>query len=129
MNQFQLLDSVKLNEPIPLSEGGIAEVGTPGAIVEVFNEGEAYMVELFGAWMKIDSDGRFIPATPNEEGAFMQTLGVEVVSPQQLRLVKPIQENIGTRAKLLALLETLPESLLAEVQDFAEFLAHKQQRS
>lgn len=129
MTQFQLFDSVKLKEAIPLTEGGTAEANTPGAVVEVFNQGEAYMVELFGAWVKTTSDGHFIPAHPNEEGAFMETLGVETVSPQQLRLVKPAQETVGARAKLLAILETLPETLLAEVQDFAEFLQHKQQRS
>jgi hypothetical protein len=47
MSQFQLFDSVKLKASIPLTEGGTAEMDTPGAVVEVFNQGEAYMVELF----------------------------------------------------------------------------------
>lgn len=45
---LNLFDTVRLTEAIPLIDGGIAEVGTVGAIVEVFNEGEAYLVELFG---------------------------------------------------------------------------------
>jgi len=129
MTQFQLFDSVKLKEAIPLTEGGTAAVDTPGTVVEVFNQGEAYMVELFGAWVKMTSDGCFMPAHPNEDGAFMETVGVETVSPQQLRLVKPAQETVGVRARLLAILETLPDPLLAEVQDFAEFLQQKQQHS
>jgi len=129
MSQFEMFDSVKLKESIPLGEGGTAEANTPGAVVEVFNQGEAYIVELFGAWVKIAPDGGLIPANPNEEGAFMETVGVETVSPQQLRLVKPAKETVGARAKLLTILETLPEALLAEVQDFAEFLQHKQRRS
>lgn len=128
MTQFQLFDSVKLKEAIPLTEGGTAAADTPGAVVEVFNQGEAYMVELFGAWVKSTADGHFIPANTNEDGAFMETLGVETLAPQQLRLVKPAQETVGAKARLLALLETLPETLLIEVQDFAEFLQHKQQR-
>lgn len=129
MSQFQLFDAVKLNESIPLSEGGTVEANTPGAVVEVLNQGEAYMVELFGSWVKVAPDGGLLQANPNEAGAFMETVGVETVFSQQLRLVKPAQETVGARAKLLATLETLPETLLAEVQDFAEFLQYKQRRS
>jgi hypothetical protein len=128
VTQFQLFDAVKLKEPIPLTEGGIAAVDTPGAIVEVFNQGEAYMVELFGEWVKTDAEGQFIPATLYEPGSFMETIGIETVTPQQLRLVKPAKETVGARGSLLAVLETLPESLLEEVQQFAEFLQYRQQR-
>ena len=44
---FQLFDAIKLTEEIPLADGGNAAVGTVGAIVDIFNNGEAYMVELF----------------------------------------------------------------------------------
>jgi hypothetical protein len=129
MTQFQLFDAVKLREPLLLAEGGTAAVDTPGAIVEVFNQGEAYMVELFGEWVKTDAEGQFIPVDPHEPGAFMETLGVETVAPQQICLVKPAQETVGARAKLLAILEVLPDALLEEVWEFAEFLQYKHQRS
>lgn len=35
---------------------------------------------------------------------------------------------MGARARLAAVLDELSEDLLAEVQDFAEFLRQKQQR-
>ncbi len=52
MTRFELFDSVKLTEAIALTDGGTAPPGSLGAIVEVFREGEAYMVELFGDWVK-----------------------------------------------------------------------------
>ncbi len=76
MTQFQLFDSVQLLESVPLVEGDVALEGTPGAIVEVFNEGEAFLVELFGQWVKYDDTGDFIPATQDDPDAFMETLGV-----------------------------------------------------
>jgi Protein of unknown function (DUF2281) len=127
MTQFQLFDSVNLMEEIALEDGGAAPEGTPGAIVEVFKEGEAFMVELFGGWVKTDEEGDFIPADPEEAGAFMETLGVETVYPHQLTLVKSAREVMGVKAHLNVVLEQLPEDLLAEVSDFAEFLRQKQQ--
>jgi len=51
VSQFQLFDAVKLKSEIPLEDGGTAPEGCMGSIVEVFNDGEAYMVELFGGWV------------------------------------------------------------------------------
>lgn len=93
--QLQLFDSVKLIEEIPLTDGGNATEGTVGAIVEIFNDGEAYLVELFGSWVKYNDQGNFVPALPNEKGAFMETIGVETVYPQQLKLVETAQAAIG----------------------------------
>lgn len=93
--QFQLFDSVKLTEEIPLTDGGTAAVGTVGAIVEVFNDGEAYMVELFGSWVKYDEQENFVPASRDEKGAFMETIGVETVYPQQLKLVKSARKTVS----------------------------------
>lgn len=126
--QFQLFDSVKLTEEIPLTDGGTAAVGTVGAIVEVFNDGKAYMVELFGGWVKYDEQENFVPASQSEKGSFMETIGVETVYPQQLQLVKPASETVGVRAQLLSVLDDLPEDLLAEVKNFADFLRQKQQQ-
>ncbi len=128
MSQFQLFDAVKLKEELTLSDGGIAPEGTPGAIVEVFNDGEAYMVELFGGWVKADIQGDFTPANRDKPNSFLETLGVETVSPQQLRLVKPARETMGVRGHLLAVLDNLSEVSLAEVQNLAEFLQQKQQQ-
>jgi hypothetical protein len=124
--KFQMFDSVKLTEPIPLGEGGSAQPGTVGAIVEVFNDGEAYLVELFGGWVKYDEQENFIPAERAESGAFMETIGVETVYPQQLQLLKRAVPAV--RSQLLAVLDELPDDLLEEVKDFAEFLKQKQER-
>lgn len=128
MSHFQLFDSVKLIEAIALIEGGMAPEGTPGAIVEVFNNGEAYMVELFGGWVKAAVQGDFIPADREDPAAFMETIGVETVYPQQLRLVKSASETVGVRTHLLSVLDDLSEDLLVEVRDFAEFLSQKKQQ-
>lgn len=126
MTQFQLFDSVKLKEGIPLTEGGMAPVGTPGAIVEVFNSGEAYLVELFGNWVKADTHGDFISTDSEDPEAFMETVGLETIYPHQLSLVEPARATVGVRTQLLAVLDDLSEDLLEEVQDFAEFLRQKQ---
>lgn len=126
--QFQLFDSVELTEEIPLADGGTVAVGTVGAIVEVFNNGEAYLVELFGNWVKYDEQKNFVPASRDEKGAFMETIGVETVYPQQLKLVKPARETMGVRGHLLAILDNLSEKELIEIRAFAEFLLQKQQQ-
>lgn len=95
MNQFQLFDSVKLKEPLHLTEGGTAPPDTPGAIVEILEEGEAYLVELFGEWVKLEAQGRFVAAGPEDPQAFMETIGVELAYPQQLSLVNLAQTEEG----------------------------------
>lgn len=137
MSQFQLFDVVQLIEEIPLSgdftnaaiQPDLAPVGTSGAIVEMFNDGEAYLVELFGDWTKagLESD-ELISAEPDDPQAFRETIGVETVYPHQLRLVKPAKEMMGARGHLVSILEDLPEELIAEVRDFAEFLQQKQRK-
>jgi hypothetical protein len=129
MSQFQLFDSVKLKDPLLLDTGDTAPVGSPGAIVEIFNNGEAYMVELFGRWVKADVGKDFIPADRDDPESFMETIGVETVYPHQIYLVKPARETVGIRAQILALMEELPEATLEEVRDFAEFLKHKQRKT
>jgi hypothetical protein len=91
MSKFQLFDGVKLTEDIPLTDGGIAPIGTVGAIVEVLKDGEAYLVELFGDWVKYDEQGIFVSATRTEKGAFMNTIGVEIVYYHQLLLTVPAE--------------------------------------
>ena len=98
---LHLFDSVKLTEAILLTEGGIASEGTPGAIVEVLGNGEAYLVELFGGWVKYDDQENFLSATPQEKGAFMETIGVETVYPHQLKLVKTVRKTVSVRAHYL----------------------------
>jgi len=127
MTRFQLFDHVKLTENIPLSDGGIAPQETRGAIVEIFNNGEAYLVELFGDWVKYDAEGNFITANKDEKDAFMQTLGVETVYEHQMSLTVSAREIMGVKEHLNALLETLPDNLVLQVRDFAEFLQQRQQ--
>lgn len=125
MSQFQLFDVVKLNSDISLEDGGYAPKDCIGSIVEVFKGGEAYMVELFGGWVTDDDNGDFVPSTREAAGSFMESIGVETVSPQQIRLVTPAREAVGVRAQLLALVDELPETTLEEVKNFAEFLKQK----
>ena len=124
--KYKLFDSVKLTEAIPLTDGGMAEAGTVGAIVEVLEEGEAYLVELFGGWVRYDELENFVPAASQSPGTFRETIGIETVYPQQLDLVQPARETVSVRAHLLSLLDELSEEKLAEVRDFAEFLQQKQ---
>jgi hypothetical protein len=128
MSQFQLFDSVKLVEPITLADGKIAPEGIVGSIVEVFNDGEAFLVELFGNWVKYNEQGGFIPAALDDPEAFMETIGVETVYPHQLTLAASAREMMGDRNSLRVLADELSDDLVAEVLDFAEFLKLKQQR-
>jgi hypothetical protein len=125
MSQFQLFDSIKLKEKISLEEGGTAPEGCAGSIVEVLNNGEAYIVELFGGWVIDNEQGDFIASTREVPDSFMESIGVETVAPHQIRLVKPAREAVGVRAQLLALVDELPETSLEEVRNFAEFLKEK----
>jgi len=127
MAQFQLFDNVKLTENIYLSDGGMAPQETRGTIVEVLNNGEAYLIELFGDWVKYDSEGNFITANQDEKDAFMQTLGVETVYEHQMILTVSAREIMGVKEHLNALLETLPDNLVLQVRDFAEFLQQRQE--
>ncbi|MEZ2225000.1 MAG: DUF2281 domain-containing protein [Microcoleus sp.] len=128
MSKFQLLDAVTLTEAVALADGGVAPPETAGAIVEVFKNGEAYLVELFGGWVKAEVGGDFVPATQEQPESFMETIGVETVYPHQLQLVKSADEMMGIREHLLSVLNNLPDELVAEVCDFAEFLQEKQQK-
>jgi hypothetical protein len=100
MSQFQLFDSISLKMPLQLDSGSVAPIGSSGAIVEVFNDGEAYLVELFGGWVKADRQGDFVPVdgadAVTDPEAFMETIGVETVYPEQIHLVE--RETLGVRA-------------------------------
>ncbi|MCT7954308.1 DUF2281 domain-containing protein [Laspinema palackyanum] len=126
MARFQLFDGVKLTEAIPLTDGGVAQVDTVGTIVEVLGEGKAYLVELFGDWVKYDETGNFVSATQDEADSFMETIGVETVYPHQFVLTIPAREAMGVREHLRTVLDNLSDDLVDEVCDFAEFLQQKQ---
>jgi hypothetical protein len=128
MSKFQLFDAVNLTQEISLTDGGVAPPGTAGSIVEVFNNGEAYLVELFSGWVKAEVGSDFIPASQDEPDAFMQTLGVETVYPHQVQLVKSAREIMGVREHLATVLDSLSDDLVIEVRDFAEFLQQRQQK-
>ena len=128
MSKFQLFDAVNLIAEVSLTDGGVAPPGTAAAIVEVFNNGEAYLVELFGGWVKAEIGDDFIPANQDEPGAFRETLGVETVYPHQLQLVKSAREIMEVREHLAAVVDNLSDDLVVEVRDFAEFLQQRQQK-
>jgi hypothetical protein len=126
MTRFQLFDSVKLRESIILAEGEEAPAGTHGAIVELLADGEAYMVELFGDWVKIDSNGNWLPSSASEPDAFTETVGIATVSPRQIERLASSEKTTGAKTHLLAIVEDLPEQTVIEVAHFAEFLRQKQ---
>jgi len=128
MSKFQMFDSVTLNQDIQLHAGGIAPQGTDGAIVEIFKDGEAYLVELFGGWLKFTTEGEMIEASQDDPKAFRDTLDVETIYPHQINLVNVDQhsDKQKVRQQLLALLELLPEESILQVKDFTEFLCYKQ---
>ncbi|MEO0377122.1 MAG: hypothetical protein AAF329_21400, partial [Cyanobacteria bacterium P01_A01_bin.17] len=133
MAQFQLFDQVQLLEPISLSGDfrnalepkDTAPVETVGTVVEILEPGQAFRVELFGNWVKLQEPEGLCRSTAQEEGAFRETLGVEVVHPQQMVL---LQRSNAVKIDLFQLLDDMPEELLAEVQTFAEFLRYRRQQ-
>ena len=126
-----MFDSVTLNQDIQLHTGEIAPQGTDGAIVEIFKDGEAYLVELFGGWLKFTTEGDAIETSQDDPEAFRDTLDVETIYPHQINLVNDDQQSDKQKVKqqLLALLELLPEESIVQVKDFTEFLCYKQQQS
>ncbi|MBE9059605.1 hypothetical protein [cf. Phormidesmis sp. LEGE 11477] len=131
MEQFNLLDRVRLLEPVPLKSGfdnaltvaDRAPIGTVGTIVEVLEPAQVFLVELFGDWVKLEAEG-LRRAAASEEGAFRETLGVEVVKRQQMILLKRADV---VKVGLFRLLDEMPEELLEEVQTFAESLSYRHQ--
>jgi len=129
MTQFNLFDQIELTEPIALisdfsnaiEEKDVADIGTVGAIVEVLEEGEAFLVELFGDLVKVKDPEGLIRATSADQDAFRETLGVETVLSNQMRLRH--RSNI-VKVELFRLLDQMPEDLLQEVQTFAKSLQH-----
>jgi hypothetical protein len=122
MNQLNLFDTVKLTQEIKTDKGDTLSENTVGTIVEIYNEGEAYEVELFGDWVEYDQTGQFIPSNPQSPNAFVETIAVETLYPYQVTLVKAASQTVGIRAQLLALLDELSEDKLTQVRDFAETL-------
>lgn len=125
---LKLFDTVRLREDINLGHEVHAPAGTLGSIVEVLNQGEAYLVECFGNWVKYDAEGNFESSNREDSEAFVETIGVEILYPHQLQLVKLAEESVGVRAQLLTLIEDMPEVLLEEVKDFAEFIRQRKAR-
>lgn len=133
MEQFNLLDQVQLLEAIPLTGEmsnalellETAPAGTVGTIVEVLEPGRVFLVELFGDWVKFQEAEGLWRADAQEEGAFRETLGVEVVHPHQMAVLSRSRE---VKVDLFRLLDEMPEELLEEMQTFAEFLSYRQQR-
>lgn len=123
--KFKLFDTVQLTESIAISDDANLPLDTIGTVVEILNDGEAYLVERFGNWVKYDSNENLMATDHNDPEAFIETLAVEMVFPQQIRLLKPASETVGIRAQLLALIDELSDPLLQEVTDFAEFLKQK----
>ena len=131
MMQFSLFDQIQLAQPIDLKSGfsnalsemDVAPVGTLGTIVEVLSSGQAFLVELFGDWVKLRDPEGLMRAKEEDKEAFRETIGVEVVYPHQMVLR---HRSNPVKASLFQLLDEMPENLLEEVQTFAESLRHEQ---
>lgn len=126
MGLFNLFDTVQLTEVITLSDGTELSGGTLGTIVEIYQNGAAYEVDLLGDWVKYDDDGHFIPSDVNDPESFVQSLGVETLNDHQIALVKPASETVSIRGQLLSLLDDFSDDSLIEIKQFAEFLKYKQ---
>ncbi len=127
MTKFQMFDSVTLNQDIQLSRSETAPRGTDGAIVEIFKDGEAYLVELFDGWLKFNTEGDVIETSQDDPEAFRDTLDVEVVYPHQLELVaKEHTAEQTAKIQLFTLVNSLSEDKILQVKEFAEFLYQKQ---
>lgn len=130
MEQFHELDQVQLREAIPLSgdmsnalePAEAVPAGTVGTIVEVLDPGQVFLGELSGYWVKLQDPEGLCRAEAEEEAAFRETLGVEVVYPQQMTL---LSRRRDTKVDLFRLLDDMPEELPDEVQTFAEFLFYR----
>ena len=120
MNLLNLFDTVKLTQDIKTYKGGTLPQNTVGNIVEIYNNGEAYEVELFGHWVEYDQTGQFMPSNPQSPNAFVETIAVETLYSNQIVLVKPASQTVGIHAQLLAILDELLEGKLTQVRDFAQ---------
>lgn len=129
MSQFQLFDAVELRESLVLADGQTVPVGTAGAVVEVFEDGTTYEVELFGRWVRTRSNGDFTDSSADEPEAFRECIGVGTVRAEQLELVLSPEGTIDVRAELLTLVEELSEEALEEVRNFAKFLKYQRNRT
>jgi hypothetical protein len=97
MANYELFDSVRLREAVSLADGQRIETGTQGVVVELFQDGQAYLVELFGGWVKVDHDGDLVPANANDPQAFTETVGLATLTSQQIELLQPALKTVGAK--------------------------------
>ena len=74
ITKFQIFDSVTLNQDIQLSRSETAPRGTDGAIVEIFKDGEAYLVELFDGCLQLNPEGDGVETSQDDPEAFRNTI-------------------------------------------------------
>jgi hypothetical protein len=122
MNKLNLFDTVKLTQDIKTNKGDTVTQNNVGTIVDIYNAGEAYEVELFGNWVEYNSLGNVVPSNAQSPNAFVETIAVETLYPHQIMLVKTASQTVGIHAQLLAILDELSEDKLNQVRDFAESL-------
>lgn len=116
MKSFKLFDLVQLLEPISihgdftnaLEQYTTVPEGTTGKIVEVLEEDQAYLVELWGHWIRCQDNQRLEQAKPDFQDKFRETLGVEIIYAHQLKIVEELA-FIGTETVVSALERTLED--------------------
>ncbi|TYQ26943.1 hypothetical protein [Pseudanabaena sp. UWO310] len=91
--------------------------------MEIFKDGAAYLVELFGGWLKLTTEGDMIETSQDDPEAFRDTIDVETLYPHQINPINAPQQSDKQKVKqqLLALLEILPEESILQVKDFTDF--------
>lgn len=119
---LNLFDTVKLTQDIKTNKGDTVTQNTVGTIVEIYNGGEAYEVELFGNWVEYNSQGDVIVSDAQSPNAFVETITVETLYPSQIMLLENASKTVGIHAQLLAILDELSEDKLNQVRDFAQTL-------
>jgi len=61
MSKFHLFDAIRLKTPVVDLNKKLIPADTPGTVVDILGDDEAYLVELFGEWVKYDLNGDMTP--------------------------------------------------------------------
>lgn len=95
-HRFDLFDVVRVIDRSLDTHSSKIQTGTTGTIMEVLEDGQAYLVELMGDWSGTDDAATLVLLAEAEvPDIFRETLGIEVFRAEQLELVKPAAKTVG----------------------------------
>ena len=99
-NQFELFDGVRVKTNTLDSDGALIPAGTTGTVMDVLDNGTAYLVELLGDWTATQDSTTFVMLAEAEvPDIFRESLGVEIFRADQLELVNPASETVGPQSQ------------------------------